>query len=693
MALLKKSRQLKKDLSLFKVYALATGATLSSGFFLLPGLAAAQAGPAVILCYLIAAIHLVPAVFSMTELATAMPRAGGIYYFLDRSMGPLLGTIGGLGTWCALVLKTAFALIGMGAYVALFLPELPIIPLAIGLALIFGWINLFGAKKSGGFQVVLVVGLLLILATFMGYGVFHVRAKHFLGFFDSGFKSIYATAGLVYISYVGLTNIASVSEEVENPEKNLPLGMFLALGTAILIYSVGTYMMVGVIPPEQFHNDLTPVSTAADSLLGHWGALAMAIAAVLAFFSVSNAAILSASRYPLAMGRDHLLPRFFRLLSKHRTPKIAIYVTVATIVLILVLFNPTRIAKLASAFQLLLFALSCLAVIIMRESRLESYDPGYRSPLYPWMQIFGIIAPLFLIVEMGLYPILFTIGLTAIGTLWYFYYARNKVVRDGAIYHVFAKWGEMRFEGLDRELRGILKEKGLREEDPFDLVIANAEFIDIGAKVTFDQVVNKAARKFSQTLSVPAKKLVDNFMQGTRVGATPVSRGIALPHTRLAEIKHPEIVIVRTKQGVQVDVDDEFTHDHASQPVHAFFFLISPEDNPGQHLRLLAQIAGQVEEKSFMKRWLEAKNEQHIKELLLRNERFLSLRLHTNKKTAALIDKSIHDLNMPDGSLIALIHRDGKIIFPRGRTVLKEGDRLTIIGEPKQIHDLSQDFS
>ena len=122
--------RLKKELSLLNIYAIATGATLSSGFFLLPGIAAAQAGPAVVLAYVVAAIHLVPAVFSMAELSTAMPRSGGIYYFLDRSLGPLIGAIGGLGTWLVMILKTAFALIGMGAYVSLFFPELPLVPLA-----------------------------------------------------------------------------------------------------------------------------------------------------------------------------------------------------------------------------------------------------------------------------------------------------------------------------------------------------------------------------------------------------------------------------------------------------------------------------------------------------------------------------------------------------------------------------------
>ena len=111
---------LEKKLGLFDVYALATGATLSAGLFLLPGLAAGQAGPAVVLSYLLAAIPLVPAMLCTVELATAMPKAGGSYYFLERSLGPMLGTVGGFGTWLALTLKTSFALVGLGAYVALF---------------------------------------------------------------------------------------------------------------------------------------------------------------------------------------------------------------------------------------------------------------------------------------------------------------------------------------------------------------------------------------------------------------------------------------------------------------------------------------------------------------------------------------------------------------------------------------------
>ncbi len=688
-----KSPSLKKELSLWNVYAIATGATLSSGFFLLPGLAAAQAGSAVILSYMIAVIPLIPALFSNAELSTAMPRAGGMYYFLDRSLGPLFGTVGGIGSWLALILKTAFALIGMGAYLSFFVPDLQIVPLAAGLTLIFGVVNFFGAKKTGLFQIYLVLGLLLLLGWFLGFGIFQVKAAHFSNFFEKGFDAIFSTAGLVYVSYVGVTNVASVSEEVKNPERNLPLGMFLALGSSIIIYGIGTFVMVGVLPAEQLHGSLTPVSDAARIFGGNFGGAVMTVAAILSFFSVANAGILGASRYPLAMGRDHLMPGVFRSLSRFSTPKYAILVTVGMILICVTFIDPARIAKLASAFQLMLFAMLSTAVIVMRESQIESYDPGFKSPLYPGMQLFGIFAPILLIGLMGWLSILFTIILVAIGTGWYFYYGQKRVVREGAVYHIFARLGERRFEALDSELRGILKEKGLREEDPFELVVARAAFIDIDENTNFENVIHEASVIFSKRLLIETELFEEGFMEGTRIGATPVSHGAALPHLRLPNLKRPEMVLIRSKNGVFVDVDHPLFDDHIKEVrIHAFFFVVSPEENPGQHLRVLAQIAGYVDDESFMKNWLSAEDDHKLREILLREERFLHMFISQDSKSGELIGKEVRNLYLPEGSLIAVIQRENDILIPRGSTILNNGDRLTIIADPGGIHKIHERF-
>lgn len=690
---LKKLTKLKKELKLIDVYAIATGTTLSAGFFLLPGIAAAIAGPAIVLAYVIAAVPLIPAMFSIIELSTAMPRAGGIYYFLDRTLGPYFGTIGGLGTWLALILKVSFALIGMGAYISLFFPEFEIVPVAIFLAVILGLLNIFGAKKSGGLQILLVIGLLFILILFITGGLPEISLSHFKGFFDSGTSSLLATAGLVYISYVGVTNVASLSEEVDNPEKNLPRGVFLALGTAIIVYILGTAVMVGVIPMEKLAGDLTPVATAAGYFFGKFGSLALSIAALLAFVSVANAGTLSASRYPLAMSRDHLLPGTFRKLGKLGTPVIAIVATVAIIVLILLFLDPTGIAKLASAFQLLMFALVCLAVIVMRESKIGSYDPGYSSPLYPWMQIFGIIAPLILIFEMGHLTILFSLGLIVAGSVWYLYYGRKMVQRTGAVHHVFERLGRQRNENLDTELRGILKEKGLRQGDPFEDIVMRSQIFDIEEEISFEELTEKVSRALEKIIPLTAKEISKNFLDGTRIGLTPVTHGVALPHLRVEGMELAEMVLVRAKNGVNIKVYNPITHEQESESsVNAIFFLVSPEKNPTQHLRILAQIAGRVDEDTFMDEWFEAEDEQQIKEILLHDERFLSLCITSNASTSEFLDKSLKEISLPEGCLVAMLRRSGNVIIPRGDTEFEEGDRLTIIGDTKGLGELIKHY-
>jgi APA family basic amino acid/polyamine antiporter len=698
MTQLSSNQRLTKQLTLFDVYALACGATLSAGLFLLPGLAAQEAGAAIVLCYALAAVPLVPAMLSIVELSTAMPRAGGAYYFLDRALGPLAGTVGGIGTWLALVLKAAFALVGMGVYLHLFAPDLPMVPIACGFAIVFGLLNMRGADITGKVQVLFVMGLLLILGWFCGKGVISIDASHFDGFVQAGGSAILATTGTVYISYVGVTKVASVAEEVRNPERNLPLGVILALGTAFVAYLLCTSILVGVIPMDALtgadgsEKHLSPMAEAASIFAGHAGKVVISIAALLAFASVANAAVLSSSRYPLAMARDHLLPSRFRRLSAHGMPIISIVVTVGAILICLLLFDPLRIAKLASAFQLMIFALLCLAVIVMRESRIESYDPGFKSPLYPWMQIVGMLAAVVLVLEMGWLPSAFTGGMIAVGVGWYYVYARKRVARHGAVYHVFARLGQRRFEALDVELRGILKEKGLRAQDPFDQVVARALVLDLQDEDNFEQIVDRVAHDLSTRLSCQAATLARGFLEGTRTGATPVSGGAALPHLRMPGIEVPQLAMVRVASAVDIQPGDPFGAATEAHAVHALFFLVSPEADPGQHLRLLAELASHIDQDHFLDEWLTANDELGLKETLLRHERHLSLTIDAQRATASLIDQPIHDLNLPRGCLVAIIHRGGDTIVPRGSTMVREGDRLTIIGDEADIAALAGRF-
>ena len=140
--------QLKRQIGLYAVFTVSIGAMIGSGIFVLPGLAFEVGGPAMIVAYMVAGLIVFPAALAQAEMATAMPRAGGAYLYIDMAMGPLMGTIAGFGVWFSLVFKSAFALVGLGFYVGLFTDiDLLIIGLAIGLGLLI--FNLIGVKESG----------------------------------------------------------------------------------------------------------------------------------------------------------------------------------------------------------------------------------------------------------------------------------------------------------------------------------------------------------------------------------------------------------------------------------------------------------------------------------------------------------------------------------------------------------------
>jgi len=664
----------------------ATGTTLSAGFFLLPGLAAMEAGPSLVLAYLLATLPLIPAMLCIVELATAMPRAGGVYYFVDRSLGPYVGLITGIGTWLALILKVTFALVGMGAYIALFFPGLPQKSLAIVLAAGLGAVNYFGARKSGRLQIYLVLGLLLLLAGFIGGGVPALESAAFEGLFDVEVTTLMGTAGMVYISYVGVTKIASLSEEIAKPEKTLPLGVFLALATAVLVYGLGTAVMVGVIPIERLSGDLTPAATAAEILYGWWGSLFISVAALLAFVSVANAGILSASRYPLAMSRDQLLPGRISHVTSQGVPVVSLLLTVASILVILVALDPVGIAKLASAFQLVVFAFVCLAVVVMRESRIVEYDPGYRSPWYPWMHIAGMVLPFFVVWQMGWPAILFIVGFIVAGTLWYFYYARFRADRNGAIYHIFERLGRLRHKGLDSEMRDILKEKGLRDEDPFEDMITRCQAVDLEHEIEFGRVANEAAERLSARIGLSVNDISDRFMQGTRAGGTPVARSVMLRHFRIPDLALPELVLVRAFEGVRVNYQNPVTGTQDSDEIHAFFFLVSPLENPALHLRMLARIAERADDENFGQVWIAAVDEHALRDIFLRHDRYLTVPVLPQSPASVLIGKRISEIDIPEGCRIVWIRYFDEVIIPRGDTVIQSGTLLTVIGEPNDVN-------
>lgn len=686
--------KLNKSLKLIDVYAICTGAMFSSGFFLLPGIAAVEAGPSVVLAYLLAGVMILPSMFAVAELSTAMPRAGGAYYFLDRSMGPLIGTIGGLGTWLSLVLKSAFALLGMGAYLVIFF-DVPIEPLAAALTVAFAILNLVGAKETSGLQRVLVGALVAILAFFTVRGLWvlwtgmpgTVLADQMTPFAVGGVDGLLATVGIVFVSYAGLTKVGSVAEEVEDPDRAIPLGMMLSLATATIIYVLGVLLMVALLDMATFHKDLTPVASVAGIIFGFmpkWVGLGLVVAAaVAAFASTGNAGILASSRYPLAMARDGLLPGFFARLTRRGTPAAGILATSGLMLACILFFDITAVAKLASAFGLLIFGLLNAAVIVMRESKIDYYRPGFRAPLYPWLPIAGILISLWLIAEMGWLAILFTAGVVVLCAFWYAIYGRKRADRTGAIYHVFERLGRRVHRGLDHELRSIFAEKGLDAEDPFEEVVTQANVLDVAQACTLRRAVElTVSRAAASTSSGDLADTVNRVLEEARLGLLPMTREVAMAHLQSPAVQRTELVLLRAKAGIERTQDPRAGE---ATPLVAFMLLLSPVGNPGSHLRILAQLARHVEAAEFGDAWMACRTELELKEALLREGHFMRVQLAPGCPSEALIGCQVSEAQLPQGALIAQIQRAGAALVPNGRTVLRSADRLTLIGTPDAI--------
>ena len=124
----------------------------------------------------------------------------------------------------------------------------------------------------------------------------------------------------------------------------------------------------------------------------------------------------------------------------------------------------------------------------------------------------------------------------------------------------------------------------------------------------------------------------------------------------------------------------------------AVFFLVGPQNDPGRHLRILSQIARRVDQDAFMPEWLGARGDAQLREALFRNERLLVMRLDDDHARRTLVGVELRGIALPDGTLIAMIHRGDEMIIPKGDTVLQDGDRLTVLGRAEGILELRERY-
>ncbi|MBP7276141.1 MAG: amino acid permease [Kiritimatiellae bacterium] len=612
-------KSLERKLGLWAVFAIASGAMISSGLFVLPGIAFRISGPAMILAYALAGLLNIPTMMAQAELATAMPKAAGSYFVVERSLGTLLGSMAGLINWSAISLKAAFALIGIGTLTEILLPDAgpwTLKATAIAGCLVFTAVNLVSVKSTGRLQGLMVIGLLGILVLYIGAAFPLVQPPRFRPFVAGNFRDFLTVTGMVFVSYGGLTKVVDIAEEVKSPHRNLPLGMFLSYGIVNLLYIAVAFVTVGILDGRALGASLHPVTDGANVAAGAIGMYLVGAAAFLAYATTANAGILSASRSPMAMSRDGLLPAFLsRTHPRFKTPHVSILFTGAIMILVIAFLSVEDLVKTASTMLILSLSFINLAIIVMRQSGIEGYRPTYRMPLVPWLPAATVIIYGFILAEMGIIALTITFGFIAAAAVWYVVYVQHRISRESAAAQVVraTMLKDTTRTGLEDELVQISLERDDIITDRFDRLVQMASILDIHERITARELFHRVGAAMSPPLGRPADEIEGLLLERERQGSTVIHRGIAIPHIIIKGSNIFQMVLVRCVEGI--------VFSELQDPVHAAFVLVSSADERNFHLRALMAIAHVVQAPDFEKRWMEASHPEKLRDIIMLSRR------------------------------------------------------------------------
>jgi amino acid transporter/nucleotide-binding universal stress UspA family protein len=439
--------ELAKDLGPLAALTIGVGTMIGAGIFVLPGNAIEQSGWFAVVSFLLGGGIALLTALSASELGTAMPRSGGAYFYVNRALGPLFGSIAGWANWLGLAFASAFYMVGFGEYIRVIfgltgplmlgpiaLPAVKTIAFLGGA--LFVTVNYIGAKETGRLQNIIVILLVAILAVFTVVGALRADPANLPP--SKGFGPMMTTTGLIFVSYLGFVQITSVAEEIQEPGKNLPRAVIGSVLLVSVIYALVLIVMAaaveqGFIAEQQVAGNIAVVEVGR-LILGPAGAIALLVGGLLATASSANASILASSRINFAMGRDKILtPSINEVHPRYGTPYRAIAITGALILGFIAAGNVELLATLGSVLHLVIYGLLNIALIVMREANVADYEPSFTVPLYPFTPIVGALTSFALIAFINPTVILICGGLVVGAIVWYLGYARTRTEAMGEL--------------------------------------------------------------------------------------------------------------------------------------------------------------------------------------------------------------------------------------------------------------------
>jgi APA family basic amino acid/polyamine antiporter/amino acid efflux transporter len=406
--LVSSARRDQHKIGLREATSIGVGGVVGAGIFVLSGTASAQAGPAVIVSFVLAFLASLSLALCFAELSSVHGDSGGQYAYAKAHLPPIVAAVVGWANMGAWISGAAFVGRGFGEHLHLVVPAVPPALGASVLTAIIVVLNLFGLRMSGRAQFLIMLVEVGFLLAFIAFGSTSVEAARFSPFVTHGVFGILAAGVVGFIALLGWDAVVVAAEEIDRPQRTIPLSIFASLGIVFLLYVGLLFVINGVVPASRLADTATPVADAAARLLGSFGRTGVNVIIIVALTATVNSFVIVISRSAFVLARDGRAPKLLARCTANGVPWGAIvFAGVAQIVM--TSLSDLRVAVSATGF--LYTITSVAAIVALFVARRKGVVGTFRTPLYPVLPAVALVLCFLFIVGSGL------TGLT-IGSVW-----------------------------------------------------------------------------------------------------------------------------------------------------------------------------------------------------------------------------------------------------------------------------------
>lgn len=444
---------LEKNLSAFSLSMMGVGAIVGSGIFILPGILAAQyTGPGVMFSFLLAAIVCSLAALCYSEFSSTIPLAGSAYTYIYSIFGELLAWILGWALISEYLFAVSSVAVSWSAYfqniLAGFGLKLPaFLSAAIGtssvhgalfnlpafiIVLIIAFLLTGGVTESSRVNNVMVMIKIAVIALFVIVGAFYIKPANWHPFLPFGVDGVVSGAAVAFYAYIGFDAVSTASEEVKNPQRDMPIGIIASLLITTVLYTVLSTVLTGVVHYTKLGVD-DPVAFALNLMHQNWIAGIVSVGAVVGMTTVLLVMSYGGTRLLFAISRDGLLPaNLHKLNRKSHVPVINTWIFGVIAAIFAAIIPLDKIAELVNIGTLFAFAMVSLGVIFLRKDPVLGHvEKSFKVPFYPVLPLASFIACLYLMTRLRRFTWMAFLIWLVIGLVVYFTYGyHHSIARE-----------------------------------------------------------------------------------------------------------------------------------------------------------------------------------------------------------------------------------------------------------------------